>query len=450
MKHFSEMSLDELILDGGYDCSCGRHHSVGLRYIKIGRDAVSYLPEAFEKLNVSRPFIVFDPNTKKAAWHKVQPVLDAAGIAYTTFCLNAEHPEPDEYSVGALTMAFDPACDSVMAIGSGVVNDCCKVLAHAVGRVQLTVGTAPSMDGYASNSSSMIQNHVKVSLYNACPAAIIADTMIMKDAPEQMLKAGLGDMLAKFCALCEWRISHLVTGEYYCEEIAELMRQSLRQITAEAPRLLERDPEVIGHIVEGLVLSGIAMSYAQISRPASGLDHYFSHIWEMLALARHEPCDLHGIQVAVGTNLTLDILYRLRDVQPSREAAEKAVNEFDTKHWESEMHRVFGDAAQTLIESENTVWHKNDPVRHKQRLNNVLANWDEILRILNNELPDQNEIKALMQKAALPMWPEDLHINEQDTKDAFVMSREIRDKYLSSSLLWDLGLLYTYPLPEKC
>ena len=72
-------------------------------------------------------------------------------------------------------MAFDPSCDVAPAIGSGVINACCKVLAHATGRVSIAVGTAPFMDGYASNSSSMIRNRVKVTLYNACPAAILAD-----------------------------------------------------------------------------------------------------------------------------------------------------------------------------------------------------------------------------------------------------------------------------------
>ncbi|HPR77588.1 MAG TPA: iron-containing alcohol dehydrogenase, partial [Candidatus Limiplasma sp.] len=134
--------------------------------------------------------------------------------------------------------------------------------------------------------SSMIRDRVKVTLYNACPDAIIADTMIMKDAPERMLQAGLGDMLAKYIALCEWRISHIVTGEYYCEEVAGLMRNSLAKIVSAAPRLLERDPEVIGAVAEGLILSGVAMAFAQVSRPASGLEHYFSHLWEMFALDR--------------------------------------------------------------------------------------------------------------------------------------------------------------------
>ncbi len=446
MNDFANMTLDELIREGGYECECGRHHGAGLKYLKIGRDAIRFVADAMENIGITKPFIVCDKNTKKAAWDKVKAELDKAGIAYKLFCYEAEHVEPDEHAVGALCMAFEPSCDGVMAIGSGVINDCCKVLAHAIGCPQMVVGTAPSMDGYASNSSSMIQNRVKVTLYNACPGAIIADTEIMKDAPARMLWAGLGDMLAKYIALCEWRISHMVTGEYYCESVAGLMRSSLAKIVANAPRLMERDPDVIGAVAEGLILSGLAMAFAQVSRPASGLEHYFSHLWEMFALDRGLPTELHGIQVGVGTYLTFKIYDRLRKITPDRETAEKAMAAFDPAAWEERMHRIFGKAAQTLIDNEKAVWHKNDPAEHQKRMEIILANWDTIMKIADEELPPTDEIIALMEKQGMPVRPADIDENEKDTYDAFVASRDIRDKYLTSSMLWDIGLLEDFPL----
>jgi len=446
MNDFANMPLDELIREGGFECDCGRHHEAGLKYLKIGRNAVRYTKDALQAIGISKPFIVCDQNTRRAAWAQVKAQLDEAGIDYQLFCFEDAHIEPDEHAVGALCMAFDPSCDGIMAIGSGVINDCCKVLAHAVGCPQMVVGTAPSMDGYASNSSSMIQNRVKVTLYNACPGAIIADTEIMKDAPERMLWAGLGDMLAKYIALCEWRISHMVTGEYYCESVAGLMRSSLVKIVANAPRLMERDPDVIGAVAEGLILSGLAMAFAQISRPASGLEHYFSHLWEMFALDRGLPAELHGIQVGVGTYLTFQIYDRLRKMRPDRETAEKAMASFDPAAWEEHMHRIFGKAAQALIDKEYAVWHKNDPAQHQKRMDVILENWDAVLKIAEEELPATEKIVALMEKVGMPIHPADIGENEQDTYDAFIASRDIRDKYLTSSLLWDVGLLEGFPL----
>ena len=446
MIDFAGMTLEELIREGGYECECGRRHEAGLKYLKIGRDAVQYIPEGLAAIGVKRPFVVCDRNTRAAAWDRVRAQLEGAGVPYVLYCFDAEHLEPDERAMGALCMAFDPACDGVVAVGSGVINDCCKVLAHAVSRPQMVVGTAPSMDGYASNSSAMIRSGCKVTLFNACPEAVIADTMIMKDAPARMLHAGLGDMLAKYSALCEWRIDRIVNEGYYCEAVAALMRKSLDKIMANAPRLMERDPEVIGAVAEGLVLSGIAMAFAQVSRPASGLEHYFSHLWEMFALERGESSDLHGIQVGVGTNLTFGVYKRLRQITPDREKALAFVRGFDRGEWEARMRQVFGAAAEPLIESERTRWHQNDPALHAVRLARILDGWEEIVRAMDEELPPAQEIAALMKKLGMPMIPADLGVSAEDARNAFVHARDTRDKYLLSNLLWDLGLLEDFPL----
>ena len=448
MIKFSEATLNTLIAKGGHQCACGRCHKMDMDFLCIEPGAVKTIPQGLKAIGGTKPFIVCDVNTKAAAWSFVEPVLKEAGIEYTLYCFPMEHVEPDEYAVGSLTMAFDPSCDCVMGIGSGVINDCCKVLCHAVGCKQMIVGTAPSMDGYASNSSSMIRERIKVSLYNAAPAAIICDIDIIKNAPMRMLWAGFGDMLAKYIAICEWRISNLVTGEYYCENIADLMRKSLQKIVENADGLKNREPKAVQATVEGLVLSGVAMSYAQISRPASGLEHYFSHLWEMMALDRGTPYELHGIQVGVGTLLTLKLYDQIRKLTPDRKTAEDFINNFSNEEWEAMIRKIFGKAAETVIHQEHTVFHKNDKARHAVRLNKIIDGWDEIQRFIAEELPETETIAAMMKKLGMPMVPADININREDTENAFIGSRDIRDKYLSSSMLWDMGLLYTTKLPE--
>ena len=440
-KHLSEMTLSELIDEKGHDCSCGRHHKCDLKILKIGRGAVNALPESMKAIGVKRPFLVMDKNTQ-AAGKIVEGVLDKAGIAYTRFCFPMDgHIEPDEYAIGSLMMAFDPACDVLIAIGSGVINDCCKVAAHATGLPSMVVCTAPSMDGYASNSSAMIRNHVKVSLYNACPLVILADTDIVRTAPDVMLRAGLGDMLAKYIALCEWRISHVVYGDPYCEEIAELMRTSLRKIIAHADGLMKREDAAIEAVIEGLVLSGLAMAFNETSRPASGLEHYFSHLWEMQALETGKPYDLHGIQVGVGTLLTLWIYENVLNLDRiDTDRARRAMAAFSPEAWEAQARRIFGPIAPEILALERKA-HKHDPARHEERLQRIEASWPAIRQIIREELPSRESIRSLMAACGLPLTPADLGLTEQDTVDALLGSRDIRDKYLTSSLLWDLGLL---------
>lgn len=443
MKRFCEMSCEELVSKQGYDCACGRHHVCGLDYLKIGRGVIRHLPDMIAAMGKKHPFVVCDHNTLKAAGEKAMAILQEAGIPFSSYVIPGERISPAEWEVGSVIMHFDPACDMLLAIGSGVVNDICKVVGKATGRPSAVVGTAPSMDGYASNSSSMEVNHVKVSLYNHAPTGILLDTEIMAQAPMRMLWAGLGDMVAKYIAVCEWRVSHLVTGEFYCEEIAAMMRGAVSRVVEASDGISKRDPDAIGAIAEGLIIAGVAMAYAEISRPASGLEHYFSHMWEMMALERNMPYDLHGIQVGVGTVLCMKLYETIPAILPDREKAEAHMRAYDRAAWEEHVRRVFGKTADEIIAIEDKT-HKNSPERHEKRVANILEHWDEIVSIMKEELPVEKELFRVMRDTGMPMMPKDIGISVEDTLNAFLGSRDVRDKYITSSFLWDLGLTEEY------
>lgn len=450
MPDYANMTLSQLTRPEGYACACGRRHVCALKYLNIGRGILPEVPKMIAAMGRKKPFVVCDGNTWAVAGRRVDEILTAAGIDHRVYVIPLEKPDnvriaPAEWEMGSLIMHFDPSCDMFLAVGSGVINDLCKVAAHATGRPTAVVGTAPSMDGYASNSSSMELNHVKVSLYNHGPEGILLDSDILAQAPMRMLWAGLGDMVAKYIAVCEWRISNLVTGEYYCEDVAELMRAALRRLMAVSDRITSRDPDAIAAIAEGLVLAGIGMAYAEISRPASGLEHYFSHMWEMMALERGVPYDLHGIQVGVGTLLTMKIYRKLLadGTRPDRQRAEAHMRAFDRAAWEAQVRRVFGKTADEIIAIEDRV-HKNDPARHAARLDNIIAHWDDILAIIREELPDYDALYSAMAATGMPLTPADIGIPTEDVVNAFIGARDIRDKYLSCSMLWDLGLTEEY------
>ncbi len=442
MVDFSNFSTEDLLTPGGFDCDCGLHHEAPIKFLKIGSGVVKYLPEALEKLGCKKPYIVCDLNTKAAAWGKVEPVLKEAGIEYSMFCFNTtKRLEPNEEVMGAITFGYDKSCDCVLAIGSGVINDACKIIASIANVPAMVVGTAPSMDGYASNSSAMVIGGLKFSLYHGMPEVIIADTDIMKDAPMRMLWAGLGDMIAKYIAICEWRIAALVNGDEYCEKIAVLVRRSLDKVTSAADKLQTRDPEVVGDIAEGLILSGIAMCFAGTSRPASGLEHYFSHMWEMMALERGGDSDLHGIQVGVGSYLTFKLYEQIKKLTPDREKALAWIKAFDEEKWIAETHRAFGSVAPSILEAAAKDG-RNDPVKHAERVEKIVSNWDKILQIIDEEMPTFERIMEIMTVSGMPIRPAELGVNDDDVRTALCASRDIRYKYMSCSMLWDLGLLY--------
>ena len=438
--HLAELSTAQLLaLSRISDCPCGKQHETQLKYLELGAGVLEKLPEMLQQAGYRRPFAICDPNTYAAAGQRALALLDAAGISYRYLQLRESKPEPDEAALGQLCMQFDASCDCILAIGGGVINDLGKMLAAATGKRSIMVATAPSMDGFASGSGSMVVGGVKVSLSCPCPIGVIADTEIMAAAPMRMLQAGLGDALAKYISICEWRIAHLVTGEYYCPEIAQMVRTSLGNTVAQADRLLARDQEAVRNVAEALILSGIAMGLAGVSRPASGIEHYFSHMWEMRAFERGEQSDLHGIQVGVGTLLAARLYAWIAEPPPSRELAEAHMRESSQAQWEAEMPQYFGSAAPEIIAVEHRL-KKNDSARHAERLERILACWPEILQIIREEIPPYEQIYSLMKKAEMPMMPADLGFSPAQTREAFLGTREIRDKYVASSLLWDLGL----------
>jgi len=440
MPDFAHMNFEELLRPQGYTCSCGRFHGCTLQKLLIGRGVIRRLPELLNELGIGHPYIVMDKNTKVAAGDTICALLDAAGIPYSTYCFPQERVEPDEFAVGQVTMNFPLECDWVMAVGGGSISDICKILCRANGMKLITCGTAPSMDGYASNSSSMIRNGVKVTIYSVCPTAIVADTEIMAQAPMRMLQSGMGDIVAKYVSVCDWRISHLINGEYYCEDIAQMMRAAVKKCVDSAEGYARRDPDAVQAVIEGLILSGIGMAFAQVSRPASGLEHYFSHIWEMRAFEAGERPDFHGIQVGVGTLLTLRLYEWIRMITPDRQKALDFVAKFDFVEWSDLQKKVLGSCAEDLIELEKKE-KKHDPARHAVRLEKILGVWPQILEVVEAELPPRAELERVFTTIGEPMLPDEIGISLQQVREALYATMEIRDKYICSRLMWDLGVI---------
>ena len=438
--------FDSDILKTGVDdvdiknCKCGKEHLTSIKNIIIGSGVIEKLPEELNKLGVKKAFILTDKNEYEAAGNKVVLLLEKAGVEYEIHIFEEEKPEPDEYSVGSAVMHFDNSCDAVVAVGSGVVNDIGKILANISQKLYIIVATAPSMDGYASSTSSMSVDGLKASVNSKCADIIIGDTDILKNAPINMLKAGIGDMLAKYISICEWRISNLITGEYYCETVADLVRQALKKCTDNADKLLERSEKAVEAVFEGLIIGGVAMSYVGVSRPASGVEHYFSHIWDMRGLGFGTRVDLHGIQCAVATLLVVRLYEKLKNIVPDKEKALKYAKSFDLENWNNELRAFLGKGAEAMILLEEKEG-KYNLEKHEERLNRIIGNWDGILEIINEELPDVQNIEKLLGVIDISVDCDEYGIDKKVLPMTFKATKDIRDKYVLSRLCWDLGII---------
>lgn len=420
-------------------CPCGKVHKIPFVTYESGSGVLNTLCGHIRALGAKKPFIVADVNTFKAAGERVVGLLESEGFEYSKHVFTENRTEPDEKAIGSLVLHFDHSCDIIVAVGSGVMNDLSKILSKTTGLPFIIVATAPSMDGFASDTSSVIRDGLKVSVNSRSADVIIGDTDIIRQAPMKMLLSGLGDMVAKYPSICEWRIGELVNGEYYCEKVAALVRGALKKCVDNADGLLKRDEEAVKSVFEGLIISGVAMAYAGLSRPASGTEHYISHIWDMRNAEFGTPFDFHGIQCGIGTLVTAKLYDEFLKLAPDRAKAEKRVAEFDLEAHHAKLRELLGNSAEPMIEGEKKE-KKYDVQKHAARLDRIIENYGEIKEIIRAEMPDYKTLYALMSKLGAPLTPEDIENDSALLPFMFLATRDVRDKYILSRLAWDLGV----------
>ncbi len=294
------MGLDINNLLKGVDCSCGKKHECPIDYVYIEKNATLRLREICKEQQ--RLLLVADENTFAAAGEQTVAALSDKLLQKVIFDTK-EILVPDEIAIQAVEEKLESA-EMIIGIGSGVIQDLCKYVSFYRAVPYVIVATAPSMDGYASNGAAMITGGMKVTYPAGLPKAILADTTVLKNAPMEMIKAGYGDVIGKFSALNDWKLSYLVNDEYFCQYIYDLTFEQIKKTLDLADGILKRSEESVKALMEALVIIGILMSFAGSSRPASGSEHHLSHFFEITGILTDSPYFSHGIDVAYSTVVT--------------------------------------------------------------------------------------------------------------------------------------------------
>jgi glycerol-1-phosphate dehydrogenase [NAD(P)+] len=421
--------------------TCGKKHDSKVSDCFIGKGALAHLTDIIIKYNSHMPYVLCDINTYAAAGTNVSALLIESKIDSVLHIINSPEPSPDEKTVGEAVMYCPKNVDFIIGVGGGVINDTCKILAMTKNVPMAIVGTAPSMDGFASATSSVDRSGLKVSLPSKCPDCVIGDTEILASAPIHNIRSGIGDMLAKYVSLAEWKIANILLGEYYCEKVADTMRAALDKCISNAPAAVNHDENAVSSVMEGLTLGGIMMNWAGISRPASGMEHYISHIIDMRALEFGAPHDYHGIECGIATLYTIRMYENLCGVLSKPIDTEKAIKHaesYDLNAHFSYMREKLGRGAEAMISLEAKEG-KYSPIKHKERIKTIAAKREEILDVIKT-LPKSEELEKTMLSIGLPTKFSEIGLNDDDVKTAVLLARDIRDKYVLGRLLWDLGL----------
>lgn len=407
----------------GVECICGKTHYCDIEYVYIEAGAIARLEKLCEQNE--NILIVADENTYSAAGEYVERALCRKTVKKVIFS-GAIVLIPDEKAIERVREALEGA-DLILGIGSGVIQDLCEYVAFFSKIPYIIVATAPSMDGYASDGAAMILNGMKETVKAGLPKAIIADTEVLKNAPMEMIKAGYGDIVGKYSALCDWKLSAAVTGEYFCQYIYDTTFQMIERTLEIAQGLLERKEESIKILTEALMIVGIMMSFAGTSRPASGSEHHLSHFFEIVGIINCDDYFPHGIDVAYSTVVTA----KLREKIVNSDFPDK-IYRLSSEEYTGMMNRIYKSVSEGCISLQNRIGNYS-----KDRIQTYKQKEEEIKNILS-QMPSSKEIEQMLSVVGLDMEEFYKVYGENKIEDAILYAKDLKDRYTVLWLYYDL------------
>lgn len=391
------MIIDAKAYNGA--CECGREHHMltELCVIEAGClfDFDKYVGESGLR---GKAVAIYDENTYAATADR-HPKADLEII------LPPEGLHADEHAVGMALEKIPSDCGYLIAVGSGTVHDTTRYCAYKLGLDFVSCPTAASVDGFCSSVAAMTWEGFKVTFTAVAPKIVIADLDVVSKAPGFLTSSGFGDMIGKFICLSDWRISHILTGEYLCERIYKMTLDATRAVMDAAEDIRRGSLDAYGKLIYGLLMSGLAMQLLGNSRCASGAEHHISHLIEMQPAGLGVSSDaLHGEKVGVGTLIAAREYHNL---------ASKKHRFTDCPALDEELVKsVFGQLSESVIK-------ENTPICTRGVTAAMLdEKWDEIVKVIK-AMPTEEELMEKYTTLGLKSTLADLGVDESK-RDALI------------------------------
>ena len=409
-----------LITENVKVCDCGRTHAVSLKKFLMEKNALSRIGEVVNYLGDYRNIVMIcDENTYRVAGRTVENFVKLK----QKIVLPPNDLHADEKSVYLVEELLDSSCDLLLAVGSGTIHDITRYVAYEKGLQFVSVPTAPSVDGYVSSVCAMTWKGVKRTLTAVPPLALVADSDVVTGAPLKMINSGIGDMLGKYTALFDWKISSMLTGEYYCDYVASLMKSALEQVVSNIEKIKTRDIHAIESLTYGLVLSGLVMQMTGNSRPASGAEHHISHLIEMGVVSKNNTA-LHGEKVGVATVLVLKKYHEAT----KHHLTESEIIDYDY-NYNGFIKEKFSYLSDEIIKENDP-----DPLK-KVTVSVLLEKWEDICAFAKEFLPSENFVKDILDDLGASSTLSDIGLSEDLVNELYTLSPFVRNRLTLMRLL---------------
>ena len=390
------------------------------KVFEMGQGVSGKAPEVFKTCFPGKEaMIVADVHTWPALGEKVHGLFVAAGIPVSSDIIQEEEFHAEWKYVERVDALLDAHPGAILvSVGSGVINDLCKLASHHHGQSYLTLPTAASVDGYTSFGASITYNGLKQTFECPAPVAVVADIDVIAAAPKELTAAGYADLAAKVPCGAEWMIADLFGTEPIHPAAWHVLQDVLDEMLADPEGVAAGDPDAIALLFEGLTYSGFAMQAARSSRPASCTDHLFSHYLDMTAHRHKGKLQSHGFQVAIGT-LTMcaffDAFLKMDltklDVDACADAWPSLAEE------QARARKVFEGFVDPELGVREITRKYGDRETVREQLMKVRDNWPALKEQYRGQVWPFEKMRAAFATVGAPTDPSDIGVSRRMLKD---------------------------------
>jgi glycerol-1-phosphate dehydrogenase [NAD(P)+] len=422
-------------------CDCSLSHKMPEMDIFIKPGLINECGACISSVALGRNvLIVADSNTLSVAAQTIKNNLEADGFSCRLCVLPGNEIEPTPQMADYIVGHIHADTEFLLAVGSGVITDLTRRSAFLSKLPFVVFGTAASMDGYTSITSAMMIDGTKTTVYGNAARLLMFDTEILAAAPPLMQASGVGDMLAKYNVLVDWKLGSVVSGEVYCPLCTQLVKTALSRCTDAMDDILACNHAGVEALIEALILAGLTVLIVGNTRTVASVEHNISHFWEMRSLAYGTPSPSHGISVGIG--LIYSLLYHnmLCEADLSRidKAAIKAAR-MSQEEKRAYLIENYPPGVAEEIMSVNPDWYLT--WEEQDRRIDALVAYHEAYKKDCEILPDYHDIIRYLAHFGAPTSATKAGISRDVLKTTLIVTKDYRKRYSISQALGELGLL---------
>ena len=415
--------LDQLIQGCWVNPDTDKTEHFPIEYVGIEPNLIEKSCTLLPSLELGKKLaIVCDLNTYDLLGKDIESELIAAGFEIQILKIDEHRPEANDLHVETIRNNTKTA-DALIAVGSGTINDLCKYASFQDGKPYIVFGTAPSMNGYSSANAAITVKGHKKSLQAHLPKAIFLDLDILANAPNRLIRSGLGDALCRTTCQADWLLSKRLRNTPYLTAPFALLAEDEPYLLEQSEALMHGNKEAMLHLARTLILSGFGMTMAGGSYPASQAEHLISHTMEMVykkkAAYSATRWPLHGEQIGVTTLTMSRLQHQLLKKRPTIHADtinEEAILAFFGKETGEECIREFRQKALSP--------------RDAEKINDELSMYwlSTRAKLLEVMLPTETLEKALLAAGAATA-PDQFDWNRSHYNAALIYAPFMRDRF---------------------